>query len=198
MNTADIVEITESATNYLHGLLQKNETANMGVRIFINKPGSYNAETCLAYAKPDEQKADDILQQEHPFKVWIDATSEPFLKDAKVDYDTDQLGGQLTIKAPNAKLPNIDSNSSVAEQIQYILQNEVNPMLASHGGMVNLVTLEDNETTAVLQFGGGCQGCGMADVTLKQGVEKTLLEKVVQLEKVRDVTDHTVTDNAYY
>ncbi len=73
----------------------------------------------------------------------------------------------------------------------------MNPGLAAHGGMVNLVDLVDDEI-AVLQFGGGCQGCGMVDMTLKDGVEKTLLEQLPQLKSVRDITDHTQTENAYY
>jgi Fe/S biogenesis protein NfuA len=63
--------------------------------------------------------------------------------------------------------------------------------------MVNLVEVIDDEV-AILQFGGGCQGCGMVDMTLKDGVEKTLLEQLPQLTAVKDVTDHTVTDNAFY
>ena len=50
----------------------------------------------------------------------------------------------------------------------------------------------------VLQFGGGCQGCGMVDVTLKEGIEKTLIEKIPEIKGIRDVTDHTNTENAYY
>jgi Fe/S biogenesis protein NfuA len=63
--------------------------------------------------------------------------------------------------------------------------------------MVSLVEVVE-DSVAVLQFGGGCQGCGMVDVTLKNGVEKTLLEALPQLTSVRDVTDHTVTENAYF
>ena len=64
--------------------------------------------------------------------------------------------------------------------------------------MVSLVEVADNDTIAVLQFGGGCQGCGMIDVTLKQGVEKVLLERVSQLKGIKDATDHSDTSNAYY
>ena len=78
-----------------------------------------------------------------------------------------------------------------------MLHSQINPGLASHGGMVNLVEVIDDEV-AILQFGGGCQGCGMVDMTLKDGVEKTLLEQLPQLTAVKDVTDHTVTDNAFY
>jgi Fe/S biogenesis protein NfuA len=63
--------------------------------------------------------------------------------------------------------------------------------------MVSLVEIVE-ESVAVLQFGGGCQGCGMVDVTLKNGVEKTLLDALPALSEVRDVTDHSVTENAYY
>ena len=77
-----------------------------------------------------------------------------------------------------------------------MLETKLNPGIASHGGRVSLVTIDDG--IAVLQFGGGCQGCGMINVTLKDGVEKTLLEDVPELKGVRDVTDHTAGSNPYY
>ncbi len=107
------------------------------------------------------------------------------------------MGGQLTIKAPNAKMPRVDENSPLEDRINYVLYNEVNPALAAHGGEVSLVEVTA-EQVAVLQFGGGCQGCGMVDQTLKGGVEKTLLEQLPQLKGVRDTTDHSDTSQAYY
>jgi Fe/S biogenesis protein NfuA len=107
------------------------------------------------------------------------------------------MGGQLTIKAPNSKVPQVSDDSPIEDRINYVLHSQINPGLASHGGMVNLVEVIDDEV-AILQFGGGCQGCGMVDMTLKDGVEKTLLEQLPQLTAVKDVTDHTVTDNAFY
>ena len=107
------------------------------------------------------------------------------------------MGGQLTIKAPNAKLPKVSDDSPIEDRINYLLHSQVNPSLASHGGMVSLVEVVE-DSVAVLQFGGGCQGCGMVDMTLKDGVEKTLLEQLPELTAVRDVTDHSVTENAYY
>ena len=122
--------------------------------------------------------------------------SEPFLEDAVVDYATDRMGGQLTIKAPNAKVPMVNADSPINDQINYYLQTEINPGLASHGGQVSLIDIEDG--IAILKFGGGCQGCGQADVTLKEGIEKTLLERIPQLKGVSDVTDHSNRENAYY
>jgi len=114
-----------------------------------------------------------------------------------VDYATDRMGGQLTIKAPNAKVPMVNEDSPLNERVDYYLQTEINPGLASHGGMVSLVDIVD-DNVAVLRFGGGCQGCGQVDLTLKDGVERTLLERIPELTAVRDVTDHTNRENAYY
>ena len=120
-----------------------------------------------------------------------------FVEDAVVDYSPDKFGGTLTIKAPNAKVPSIGEDASLEERVNYLLYSEINPSLASHGGEVSLVEIINKET-AVLQFGGGCQGCGMVDVTLKDGVEKTLIEEIPELKGITDVTDHSYRENAYY
>ena len=191
------ITITEAAHDYLAELLEKQNTTGIGIRVFITQPGTPYAETCIAYCKPGEEKPDDIAIALKSFTAWVDGLSEPFLEDAVVDYATDRMGGQLTIKAPNAKVPMVNEDSPMNERINYYLQTEINPGLASHGGQVTLIDVVE-EGIAVLQFGGGCQGCGQADVTLKEGIEKTLLERIPELKGVRDVTDHTNRDNAYY
>jgi len=191
------ITITEAAHDYLADLLEKQNTTGIGIRVFITQPGTPYAETCIAYCKPGEEKPDDVPVALKRFTAWIDGVSEPFLEDALVDYATDRMGGQLTIKAPNAKVPMVNEDSPLNERINYYLQTEINPGLANHGGQVTLIDVVD-EGFAVLQFGGGCQGCGQADVTLKEGIEKTLLERIPELKGVRDVTDHTNRDNAYY
>ena len=87
--------------------------------------------------------------------------------------------------------------SPLEDRINYVLYNEVNPALAAHGGEVSLVEITD-DLFAVLQFGGGCQGCSAVDQTLKGGVEKTLMEQLPQLKGVRDMTDHSDRSQAYY
>ncbi|ERI52480.1 Fe-S biogenesis protein NfuA [Pseudomonas sp. NPDC077186] len=191
------ITITQAAEDYLAELLSKQDTPGIGIRVFITQPGTSYAETCIAYCKPGEQKPEDTAVGLASFTAWIDAVSEPFLEDAVVDYATDRMGGQLTIKAPNAKVPMVNEDSPLNERINYYLQTEINPGLASHGGQVTLVDVVD-EGIAVLQFGGGCQGCGQADYTLKEGIEKTLLERIPELKGVRDVTDHSNRENAYY
>ena len=189
--------ITESAEKYLDELLESQEKDTVGIKIFVSEPGTPRAETCIAYAKEDESLDDYLLIEELSFSLLLEKSSLDFIKDAVVDYSPDKFGGTLTIKAPNAKLPQLNENASIEEKINYVLYSEINPSLASHGGEVSLVEVVDKET-AVLQFGGGCQGCGMVDLTLKDGVEKTLLEQVDGLKGVMDVTDHSYRENAYY
>ena len=189
--------ITESAEKYLDELLGSQEKDTVGIKIFVSEPGTPRAETCIAYAKEDESLDDYLLIEELSFSLLLEKSSLDFIKDAVVDYSPDKFGGTLTIKAPNAKLPQLNENASIEEKINYVLYSEINPSLASHGGEVSLVEVLDKET-AVLQFGGGCQGCGRVDLTLKDGVEKTLLEQVDGLKGVMDVTDHSYRENAYY
>ena len=192
-----MVTISESAQEYLLGLLQAQEVEGMAIRMFVDNPGTPQAETCIAYCRPGEEQEGDLPVAYEGFTAWFEERSVPYLENAMVDYQEDQMGGQLTIKAPNAKMPRVDDNSPIEDRINYVLYNEVNPALAAHGGEVSLMEVtEDN--FAVLQFGGGCQGCSAVDMTLKGGVEKTLLEQVPQLAGVRDMTDHSDTSQAYY
>ena len=191
------ITITDAAHDYLADLLSKQNTPGIGIRVFITQPGTQYAETCIAYCKPGEEKPEDTALGLKSFTAYIDHFSEAFLDDAVVDYATDRMGGQLTIKAPNAKVPMVNADSPINERINYYLQTEINPGLASHGGQVSLIDVVE-DGIAVLKFGGGCQGCGQADVTLKEGIERTLLERIPELKGVRDVTDHTQKENAYY
>jgi Fe/S biogenesis protein NfuA len=188
--------ITDPAREYLAELLAKQDDEVLGVRMFINQPGTPKAETCIAYCRADDSRPDDLIIEYPQFKAYFERRSLPFLEDALVDYAKDRMGGQLTIKAPNAKLPQMGDDSPLEDRVNYVLYNEVNPSLAAHGGEVSLVEITA-EDVAILKFGGGCQGCGMVDVTLKQGVEKSLLEQIPQLKGVRDVTDHTDKTQAY-
>ncbi len=189
--------ITPSAQEYLFDLLSNQEEDTSGIKIFVSEPGTPRAETCIAYAKKEEDFSDFRFIEEFKFNLYLEEKSIEFLKEAEVNYSPDKFGGTLTIKAPNAKLPQLSTDASIEDKINYVLYSEINPGLAAHGGEVSLIEVLD-EQTAILQFGGGCQGCGMVDLTLKDGVEKTLLEQVEGLKGVKDVTDHSYTENAYY
>ena len=148
-------------------------------------------------ARQDDIADDAILREYKGFKAWFDAASWSYLESATIDYAADKMGGQLTIKAPNSKMPQVSADSPLADRINYLLQTEVNPSLAAHGGEVSLMMIDD-ENYAVLQFGGGCQGCSAVDLTLKDGVQKTLMEHLPDLAGVKDMTDHSDRSQAYY
>jgi Fe/S biogenesis protein NfuA len=98
-------------------------------------------------------------------------------------------GGQLQIRAPKIKGVVPGESASLVERVRWVIENEINPQLAMHKGHVTLTEITA-DGIVVLNFGGGCHGCSMVDVTLKQGVEKTLLDKVPGVTGVRDATDH--------
>ncbi len=191
------VTITPDAEDYLAGLLEKQNIEGMAVRVFITQPGTKYAETCLAYCRPEEVNGSDLVQQMDKLRVYVEAMSVPYLEESLIDFAKDRMGGQLTIKAPNAKMPKVTADSPVEERINYLLFTEINPGLASHGGEVSLVELTE-DGIAVLKFGGGCQGCSAVDMTLKDGVETTLTSRIPEVRGVRDVTDHTQAENAYF
>jgi Fe/S biogenesis protein NfuA len=195
------ITITETAQDYLRDLLSKQDSAGIGVRIFVENPGTPRAECCMAYCTQGEEQADDVRIEYAGFPAFIEGKSVSYLEDAVIDYNKDRFGGQLTFKAPKSKVPNLGPEASIEERINYVLYNEINPGLAAHNGNVSLLEVyddEENGLTAVLKFGGGCQGCSAVDMTLKQGVETTLKGQIPELQRVTDSTDHSVRDNAYY
>tara|TARA_B100000963_G_scaffold42447_2_gene31561 strand:+ start:3387 stop:3989 length:603 start_codon:yes stop_codon:yes gene_type:complete len=198
------ITVTDSAVKFLAELL---ETQNLqdpvgektNIRILVERPGTPGAETMLSYAKESEKEALGPVKtlSFKGFDLYVDVHSEKYLEDCEINHDADQFGGQLTIKAPNSKVAKLDENSTLHEKVNYYLINDINPMLASHGGQVHLSEItEDN--IAVLQFGGGCQGCSAIDLTLKEGIEKMLFEKVPEIKGITDITDHSFKQNAYY
>ncbi len=192
--------ITPNAQEYLSDLLSKQNTPGIGVRVFVEHAGTPRAECCMAYSAPDEVLPSDYKQDYPDFPAYVDTPSIPYLLDAVIDYNKDRFGGQLTFRAPNSKVPRVGPDASIEERITYILQSEINPGLEGHGGNCALVEVNDDAEhglTAVLKFGGGCQGCSAIDVTLKQGVEVTLKQHIPELARVIDQTDHSQSEGAY-
>lgn len=191
-----MITITESAQAHFRKLLETQE-ADTHIRVFVVNPGTPSAECGVSYCPRDSVEPTDTELPFAGFSAFVDAESAPFLDEALIDYAVENLGGQLTLKAPNARGRKLPDDAPLDERVQYIIDSEINPQLASHKGHVSLVEITADRY-AILQFGGGCHGCGMVDVTLKGGVEKTLLEKFPELSGVRDVTDHSAGENPYY
>ncbi|MCW8875854.1 MAG: Fe-S biogenesis protein NfuA [Kangiellaceae bacterium] len=191
-----MITITESAQEHFVKLLSSQEEGT-GIRVFVVNPGTPHAECGVSYCPPDAVENDDLKQELEQFNAYVDEESIPYLEEAEIDFQTDDMGGQLTLRAPNAKARKVPDDAPPVDRIRYIIEAEINPQLANHGGQVALAEFTE-DGIAILQFGGGCQGCGMADVTLKDGIEKTLLEKVPEVKGVKDVTEHSEGENPYY
>lgn len=191
-----MITITESAQHHFKKLLS-NQAEGTQIRVFVMNPGTFQAECGVSYCPADSIEEQDTCQEFDGFNVYMDEASLPFLDEAVIDFITDELGSQLTLKAPNAKMKKVADDAPLIERINYVLQADVNPQLANHGGFVSLVELtEDNYV--ILQFGGGCNGCSMIDVTLKEGIEKQLLAQFPEIKGVKDLTDHQAGDHSYY
>ena len=191
-----MITISDAAQKHFLKLLT-DQPEGTNIRVFVINPGTPSAECGVSYCPPDAVETDDIELAFNGFNAMVDEKSAPFLEEANIDFVTDQLGSQLTLKAPNAKMRKVADDAPLFERVEYMIQSEINPQLASHGGHINLIEITD-EGTAILQFGGGCNGCSMVDVTLKDGIETQMLERFAgELSGVKDMTEHQHGEHSY-
>lgn len=191
------IRITPNALTHFQSLIEKEELPGMGLRIFVDRPGLPTADVNISFCPPGEHRAGDIPLHFGELTIYVEKNSRVYLEEAQIDYKQDQLTGQLSITAPHLKGSELKDDASLTDRVNYLLETEINPGLASHGGRVSLVTITP-QNEVVLQFGGGCHGCGMVDVTLKQGIETTLKGHIPEITAVIDVTDHSQGENPYY
>lgn len=192
-----MISVTTSANEYLKGLIDDQGSDNLGLRLRALNPGMPSADIELTFCGEEDREADDVLLELDGLQISIDPTSKPWLRNAYVDFISNPTGGQLTISAPGLKGQTPSADAPLEERVQWLLNTEVNPQVAMHGGQVSLVEVTADKI-AVLKFGGGCKGCGMVSVTLQEGIQKTFREKLPELAGVRDVTEHEKGENPYY
>ncbi len=192
-----MISISDQAQSHFCELLS-NQPENTAIRVFVVNPGTPNAECGVSYCPPEAFEESDKKFEYNGFSAVVDEQSVAYLEEAEIDYVTDKMGSQLTLKAPNAKMRKVSDDAPLVDRVDYFIQSDINPKLASHGGQVTLMEITD-EGIAVLQFGGGCNGCSMVDVTLKEGIEKEMLEIFAgELSGVKDMTEHQSGDHSYY
>ncbi|HEU0306419.1 MAG TPA: NfuA family Fe-S biogenesis protein [Lysobacter sp.] len=191
-----MINISESAQTHFRKLIEREALPGLGVRLSAVHAGTVRADVRLEFAEPGDLQGDEWAVDCEGFTLWLDAGSVSYLDGAEIDYETRSTGGQLQIRAPRIKGEVPGDSASLVERVRWVVENEINPQLAQHRGHVAVQEVTSGGVV-VLRFGGGCHGCGMADVTLKQGIEKTLLEKVPGVTAVRDATDHDTGDAPY-
>jgi Fe/S biogenesis protein NfuA len=175
--------------------------------MWVEVTGVQNGEwTYNISLKPlDGAGPDDSLQYADDLGVVVPEADIDKLQGATVDWSDDLMSGGLLVVNPNKPDPaspaiggraGADLSGPVPQRVVQVIEQQINPAIAAHGGSAELVAVEDD--TAYVRLGGGCVGCGMASVTLGQGIEVAILEAVPEVRQVVDVTDHASGTNPYF
>ena len=183
--------ITEPAQKEIQRRL--TDSALKAFRIVAKPISPKKAKYRVGFVPEGEDVSKDTLLQVGDFAVHVDEESLLFLEETTVDYD-ESVKEKLTIRNPQREVPPL--TGSEKEMMERLLEEQINPMVAMHGGTVDLIDIKDNRV--YLEFGGGCKGCGMVGVTLKQGVEVLVKENIPGIEEILDVTEHADGTNPYY
>ena len=191
-----MITLSDSAQDHFSKLVVQQGIDGLGIRLKAVNAGTPKGDCHLEFCEPSDLDGTEWEIECSDFSLYVDSASRPFLDGATIDFDKSPTGGALTIRAPGLRGTPPDENASVVERVRYVIESEINPQLASHGGRVSLREIT-GEGVVVLQFGGGCHGCGMVDATLRGGVERTLKERVPEVTGVADATDHSTGENPY-
>ncbi len=186
-----MITVTDAARRKVLELMKSEPRQGLSLRFGVSGRGAGGFLYRLAFVEPADRAASDHVVTLEGLDVLIDADSVALVTGATIDYLEGPDGSGFKIDNPN---PLWADPHAVA--VQQVLDEEINPAVASHGGFVTL--LDVREGIAYILMGGGCQGCGMVDVTLKQGIEVRIREKVPAIREIVDSTDHAGGTNPYY
>jgi Fe/S biogenesis protein NfuA len=197
---APILSITETARDKIlevRAAEPDGEAMALWVRVTGESGGAYTYD--MSFRPLAEAGDADVVQHHDDLPVVIDADSVAALTGATLDFTS----AGMVMDNPNKPAPRVaamaataDLSGPVAQAVLRVLEEQINPAIAAHGGRADLVAVED--TVAYLRLSGGCQGCGLAAVTLSQGIEVAILDNVPEITEVVDVTDHASGTNPYY
>ena len=197
-----MLELTPAARQKIRAALERVSPPRDHLRLEA-RPGRNGFEYRLAAMAVDDVRQDDLVQDEGGFRIVLDGESAGWLRGARLDYRETLLESGFRFENPNPPpSPTIPSGArddltgTTADKIRRLLETEINPAVAAHGGRVELAGVEG--AVVYLSFGGGCHGCGLVDVTLKQGIETRLKEVLPEIERVVDTTDHAAGANPFY
>jgi len=190
-----MLTVTPAARDYFAKLLDDQPDGTQ-LRLSVNHPGTPSADVALNFCPPGEHDADDEAIDCNAFTLYVSESGREALEGAMIDFESSETGGELSIRAPGLRGQQPDDDAPLHERVAWVLESRINPMVASHGGVVSLVEVTEDRDV-LLRFGGGCHGCGMVDVTLKQGIETQIRELIPEGRTVRDATDHSTGDNPY-
>ena len=173
------------------------ETLALWVVVTGESAGAYTYD--MSFRALDDAGEIEVVQHHDDLPIVIDGDSIEALAGATLDF----TAAGMVMQNPNKPAPKVaaprpaaDLSGAVAQAVMQVLEEQINPAIASHGGRAELVAVEDS--IAYLRLSGGCQGCGMASVTLHQGIEVAIRDNIPEIQQVVDVTDHASGDNPYF
>ena len=182
-----MLEFTETAKDRIRSYLEKQRA--QGVRAL--RVSGTRADHKLWLVKESDRDEADAVFDGGGFDVYLDPLTQRHLDGATVDFVDGVMQSGFRVAFPSKQW-----DDPLAQRVQDVLDTMVNPGVAGHGGNVTLERIEGD--AAIIRLHGGCQGCGAADITLKQGIERMITEQVSDIRRVLDATDHDAGDNPYY
>ena len=183
--------VSEAAKNKILALLEAQGKKGSALRVAITGRGPGGFQYDLRFVEGVDKGPEDVVEDGGGFQVIIDSASASNLNGATLDFVEGIHQSGFSVDNPNSIW-----TEPKAKAIQEVIDTQINPGVASHGGFVTL--LDVKEDTAYIALGGGCQGCGMANVTLKQGIEVLIKQAVPEITQVVDTTDHAGGTNPFY
>jgi Fe/S biogenesis protein NfuA len=188
---APVLTFTDAARARVKEFLEKQGRPGLALRVAIARRTSAGFAYQMGLVEEASRGEDDVALDADGLPVLIDAESLEDLRGATIDFVETSGGGGLQIDNPNPVW-----RDPLAQQVQAVIEQKINPGVASHGGWVELLGVKGDK--AYVRLGGGCQGCGLADVTLKQGIERIIMTDLPAISQVIDETDHASGENPYY
>jgi Fe/S biogenesis protein NfuA len=210
--TAPVVTLTPEAHKMVREHLNEEpDPASLALWLEVRgvQGGSFVYDLYFQAVADADEGGGDVRHAQDDLEVIIPAASVDRLRGARLEW-SDEGGGGLVLVNPNTPTPeeaapNVPPDllakgidGLLARRVVAVLEQSVNPAIASHGGRADLVALNEEDGTAYLRLSGGCQGCAMSQMTLRQGIETALLEEVPELTRILDVTDHGSGENPFY
>ncbi len=184
------IHLTDAAREKFVEFLEAEEEKGLAIRLEVAGRGPHGFDYRLDVVTPDEAARHEVLDF-GAFRMLVDPGSAEHLDGVTIDFVQRGLESGFHFDNPNSVW-----KDPVARAVQDVLDTRINPSVAGHGGFVSLLDVKDE--TAYIALGGGCQGCGMADVTLKQGIEVAIKDAVPEIHEVLDTTDHAAGENPFY
>jgi len=191
------VEFTDLAKDTVLRFMDMQGQDGLAVRVQVASPSPLDPRYEISIIEPDDRCAEDVVFGGYEFEVVMEPESAKLLEGASIDWVETLNESGFKVENPNlAPIGSRPLEGPMADRVRQAIDQFVNPGVAQHGGHVTLVEVRDN--IVYVQMGGGCQGCGMASVTLSQGIERILRDHVPEIEGIQDVTNHGDGQTPYF